>query len=255
MPSPSNALASPALRSGQVDLLYSAAATPFSSRAPSATWPVPSRLASGTELARTIMARSLAAAVCTDPGLTPSPRGAAGRGQAPRGERAERHGEPFGLGDVGLQGRRVRVHRAVQDQGPDPVREQLGVPGAQVGAVGLAQVGEPGLAERGAEHVHVPGRVLGADVRQQRPGVLLAPLRVQLGLRDDRGQFGRAGGHLVGAQVPVQLRAGQAGQRGLAAGDAARVEADDVEPGQQRGRNSLRAASAYCTPEPPGPRG
>jgi len=164
------------------------------------------------------------------------PQRAAGARAAPRGERAERGLEPFGLDGVGLQARRVRVHRAVQDQRPDPVREQLGVPGAQVGAVGLAQVGEPGLAERGAEHVQVAGRVLGADVGQQRPGVLLAPGRVELALPNHGGELRGVVRHLVGGQVLVQLRAGHAGQRGLAAAHPARVEADDVEPGPHGGR-------------------
>jgi hypothetical protein len=66
VPSPANAPSRPVFRSGQYDVLYRAAATPFSSIAPSATWPSPSLLASGTELARTTRAWSLATAASAD---------------------------------------------------------------------------------------------------------------------------------------------------------------------------------------------
>ena len=53
-------------------------------------------------------------------------------------------------------------------------REQLGVGGAEQGAVREAEVGELGVAEGLADHVHVPGRVDRADVgklgRRSGPG-------------------------------------------------------------------------------------
>src|SRR5439155_16210427 len=60
--------------------------------------------------------------------------------------------------------------------------------------------------------------------------------RVEPGLLDDGGELRGGVRRLVGREVRVQLGAGHTGHRGLAAGHAARVEADDVEPGQHGGR-------------------
>ncbi len=105
---------------------------------------------------------------------------AGGPAQAVGDERPERDLESLRLDAVHVQRGLGRIHGSIQDQGPHVRREQLGVPGAQVGAVGLAEVGELGVAERGAQHVHVPGGVGRADIRQQGTGSLLAAPREQL---------------------------------------------------------------------------
>ena len=176
MPFPSKAAVSPSRRYGQNDLLYRAEATPFSSSAELPRLP--------GDLALQRLGRGL-----VEHRLDPRDGGghrlavrerAGGPAQAVGHEGPQRDLEPLRLDDVHVQRGFPGVHGPVQDQRAHVAREQLGVPGAQVGAVGLAEVGELGVAERGAEHVHVPGGVGGADIRQQGTGLLLAAPREQL---------------------------------------------------------------------------
>ena len=73
-------------------------------------------------------------------------------------------------------------------------REQLRVPGAEVGPVGLAEVGELAVAERGAQHVQVAGRVRGCRCRAAASRRSLAHSRANsLLCGDDGGQLGGRG--------------------------------------------------------------
>lgn len=67
-----------------------------------------------------------------------------------------------------------RVDGAVQHEPVGPPGEELGVDGAQIGAVRVADVGEFPLAEDRAEQVHVAGGVAGGEVREHVPRLLLA---------------------------------------------------------------------------------
>lgn len=108
----------------------------------------------------------------------------------------------------------------------DPLRVQLGVDRAEVGAVGVAEVVDPAGAQRPADHVQVLGRADRVHVRQHIAVLLAAGLGE--GLRpvavDPLRAVGRR--HRVRAhriEVP-----GQAVQGRGALADAARVEADHV---------------------------
>ncbi len=103
------------------------------------------------------------------------------------------------LGEVGVVPDLGRVDDGVQDQAPHPVRVQLGVDGAQVGAVRVAEVVHLPRAERRADGVHVPRGAHRVDVRQQVPVLLAArlgegPRAREVGLLDGLG-----GGQGVGA--------------------------------------------------------
>ena len=173
--------------------------------------------------------------------------GRAGRSTNWRGSRTERAprdqaGAVGGEGvEAGLEGRRrsarrrscavaVGVDGAVEHQGAHLVGEQLGVGGAERGAVGVAEVGQLLVAERLAEPVHVPGGVDGVEgaaarrrtprrSRRRPPAVeregvveLLVGRRPRLGGERSRS-FGRRRCTRPGVDRP----------------DAAGVEADDVE--------------------------
>ena len=128
---------------------------------------------------------------------------------------------------------RHRPGGRVEGQGAHPVREQVGVHGAQVAPVGPAEIAELLVADGRPQQVEVAGDVLGADVGQQVPA-----------LRDaGADQRPRPGGRVaepgaVGPEEPgrgeggVVLLAGEAGDRAAAVGPA-RVEADDVEAAAQ----------------------
>ena len=117
---------------GQYDRLYSAAATPFSSMAPSATWPLPSWLDSGAELARVIRPCSFASAAATGP---PWPSGQSAEARHHDANAPNATWNPAAWTVFGLQRWRIRVHRTVQDQRSHPAREQLRVPSTQVRSV------------------------------------------------------------------------------------------------------------------------
>ncbi len=112
--------------------------------------------------------------------FSPAMRASIGRPEVPaRLPGAGRAGRAVGEEGVelGVEGRRLvhaeadgilgRVDGAVEDHGPDVGREQLGVGGAEEGPVGEAEVGELGVADGLADLVHVPGRVVGADMGEQ----------------------------------------------------------------------------------------
>ena len=84
-----------------------------------------------------IKTRTLAFRLPNTPTHAPAarPERAAGRGQAPGGERLERPLEPLGLSDGGPQRGRLRVDGSVQDQRPHAVREQPRVPRTQIRSV------------------------------------------------------------------------------------------------------------------------
>jgi hypothetical protein len=92
------------------------------------------------------------------------------------GERVERPLEADGLLDVLLDGALCRVQRAVQHHRPDPLREGLGVAGADPGAVGEAEVGQLLVTQHRAQDVQVAHHLPGAQVGQHRgtPGALRA---------------------------------------------------------------------------------
>jgi hypothetical protein len=79
------------------------------------------------------------------------------------GEGVERLLEPgrLRLGD----GERVllRVDRAVEDERPHLARVEVGVGGAEEGAVGVAQVGEAFVADGASDRLEVPYRLIGAE--------------------------------------------------------------------------------------------
>ncbi len=151
------------------------------------------------------------------------------------GERTQCHLESLALDGIHAEGGGIRVNGPVKHQRAHVGREQLRVPGAQVGPVRLAEVGELAVAERGAQHVHVPRGALRAHVGQQRPGVPLASTGEELALRDDHGQLRRIGRGVVGLEIPVQLRPGHAVHSRLTAAYATRVESNHVEPGAHGG--------------------
>ena len=136
---------------------------------------------------------------------------------------------------------RHRVERdvdgAVEHEPADLVREQVGVGRSELGAVGGAEVVELRLAQRGAEHVHVAGRLDRRDVRRRcrraAVGVGDAPGPEVVEAVDDLADLRVVVGHRVGLEERVHLLVGEAvDRRGLAG--AARVEADDVEVVGQR---------------------
>ncbi len=143
------------------------------------------------------------------------------------------------LAEVGVVPDVVRADDGVQDQPPHPLRVELGVDGAQIGAVRVAEVVELLGTERRADRVHVPRGAHRVDVRQD------VRVRVAAGVGEGLGalEVGPLGARRVrqgvgahGVEVPRQ-----AVQRRTAPADPARVEADDVVLGghlrRQRGRH------------------
>ena len=124
-----------------------------------------------------------------------------------------------------------RVHGAVERQGPDPGRVEVGIHGAQVGAVGETQVAQLRVADGGAEQVEVADGVLGAgEVHQVAAGLAAARGVLSAGPQrpphcravDDRSALGPV-------QPPDRAGRGLARDAGRAAVGAAGVETDEVE--------------------------
>src|SRR5690606_11721372 len=149
-------------------------------------------------------------------------------GDAVLGEGAQGGLEALGLLDQQFGGGERRVDGAVQDEGADVLGELLGVEGSEVGAVGGAVVGELVVAQGGAEDVHVAGGVDGAHVGELVRGLGLAVLGELLAFRSEGAGLLLVVRGGVGGEEVVELGAGVAAD-GVAAGDAAGVEADDVE--------------------------
>ncbi len=144
----------------------------------------------------------------------------------------ERALEPLGLVEVALERVLRGVDDGVEHRVADPLGEQVGVDGAQFGAVGDAEVVQLVVAQRLAHDVQVAGRARGVHMPEHLPGVLPASVHVRL----------------VGGQRRLQLvivvRGGVDGVRVVdllvalafdarARADAARVEADEVVTGAQ----------------------
>lgn len=126
----------------------------------------------------------------------------------------------------------VRVDDGVEDGPADVLREEMGVDAAEFGAVRDAEVVELVVAEDLAHQVHVPGGVLGADVRQGGARVLVAAGRVLLLRVGERQLLGLVVGGEVEGVVGVELLVGEAFHR-VAAAHPARVERDQVEAAAQ----------------------
>lgn len=191
------------------------------------------------------------------PGRTSSPHGGAVQQRAEQGagvaavQRAGRRtGAPVRELAVGLLHRdrlgllvgpavQAVVHVGVEGHGADAVRVTLGVLLTDAGAVGDAVVADPALAEGGADGVHVADDARGVHVVDERAGQVAAVL-AEGAVRGPQGaEGGRAvgieEGALVGHPIAVALHR-------IAEAYAARVEADDVEPFQQFGREGVGRA-------------
>ena len=149
-----------------------------------------------------------------------------------------------------------RVDDAVEHHRPDAVGEEVGVGGAQVGAVRRPQVGQPLVADRLPQPVQVPRHVGRREMRQEGGVALAAAAGEVLGGAQPRRLLVRTDGH-GGYGREERGPLGEAGEAadGRALADAARVEADDVEPRAQRLRQRGVHERKSSTPEPPGPPG
>ena len=107
------------------------------------------------------------------------------------------------LGVGGLRAGQRRVLRAVQGHAPDAAREELGIGGADRGAVGVAEVVELFVADRGAQDIEVARRIGLAHVIDETG---------DLGVRPARGGIGGAPGDRRRPEDVVDLR----GRGGLA---------------------------------------
>jgi hypothetical protein len=134
-----------------------------------------------------------------------------------------------------------RVLRAVQDHGPHPAGEQVGVGQADEGPGRLAEEGELAVAHQPTQVVQVPDGVGGGDVGQQ----LAVALAAALGELDGLGQVApllrASGGHgLVLPEGRPLGGVGKAADRGAAPGTAG-VPADDVEAAPGLGVQGIAA--------------
>ena len=153
----------------------------------------------------------------------------------------ERLLERGGLADLLLDLVRVGVDGAVEDHRSNLVGVGLGVERSDPGAVRVAEIGQLVVAEAGADRVEILCHVGGSEVGQE----LLAHLvhaaldELLVLLLDVRDALRRVIHRGVGAQ-PVVVRVGVAPHRGRGLGDAAWIEADEIEPLahrlRQRGR-------------------
>ncbi len=121
-----------------------------------------------------------------------------------------------------------QIDRSVQHEPADPLREQLCVGGAELGAVGRPEVAERRLSEDGAQDVHVARRLDGAHVGGQRARPLRAAAQHRLGEADEPATLGCRVGVGVGGDVLVERPVTQAVHLGALARPAG-IEADDVE--------------------------
>ena len=132
-----------------------------------------------------------------------------------------------------LRGRQGGVDGAVEHEATHPPGELLGVPGAQVGAVGGAVVGEHLVAEHRAQHVHVVHRADRVEVGQRGPAPAPARLREGRGLGHQVLHLGGSVGGGVGGVELVELPVVQARHRRGVPG-APRIPPDEVERTTQR---------------------
>ena len=155
-------------------------------------------------------------------------------------EKGRQHAVRVGPGD--------RVEVRVQDHVPGRGGEQVGVGGAEPGAVGHAEVVQHRGADRLAQQVHVPGHI-GGGVMVEQAAVALGAPRVEPGPGPFPGRFlpGADGedGQAAEGQAPEELalrRHGrEAAHRGAVA-EPAGVERDDVVPSRDRRRELPEAA-------------
>jgi len=169
----------------------------------------------------------------------------------------ERLLERGGLADLLLDLVGVGVDGAVEDHRSNLVGIGLGVGRSDAGAVRVAEIGQLLVAEPGAYRFEILGHIDGSDVGQELLAHLVhAALDELLVLLFDMGDALRGVFHRgVGAQ-PVVVRVGVTPRRRSGVGDAARIEADEIEPLTDR----LRAAWGPLTrrsrqPDSPGPPG
>ena len=146
------------------------------------------------------------------------------------------------------------IDRTVEDQRAHASGNAAAYSVAEVGAVREAEVRQLVVAERGADPVEVAHRVLGGEVRQQRP-------------RTSPRTSRRASAHRRRARrAPVGRRARSRGSStssrlsshwtGALSPDAPRVEADDVEAvADLRREAGGGVAHEVETPDAPGPPG
>ncbi len=180
------------------------------------------------------------------PGSAGCPRRRCRRGSSRRGRRtprrtpAARSRSPWPAPGSDPASRPTGRARRRAPSGPTWLGEQVGVRRPDERAVGRAEVAQLAVAERRAQHVdvlghldrgHVPDQVAAlpqavvAELGEQAVGVLRLGRGVRVGVGGDQG---------------VELLGALALQR-VARADAARVEPDDVEGGQQLGPERGRA--------------
>jgi hypothetical protein len=124
-----------------------------------------------------------------------------------------------------------RLHRPVEHQCPHPIREQLGIRGAESGAVREADVAQLVVAERRAQRVEVARCVVGADVGLECQRFGRARVGPGEGVGDQRlPAVVVAGGQQRDIVVEVDLAVDR-----RARPDPARVERHQVEPIGERG--------------------
>ena len=162
--------------------------------------------------------------------------------------------QPCGLG-TSARRPRDRVDDAVDDEGPDLSREKVGVGLAEDRAVGVAEVVQLLVADQLAEPVQVAGDVGGGHVPEDGAAVGRAgrsqflvgdALLLFLGRGLGKGNGGQVGNRLLEGVVAAQRRASR---------NAARVEADDVEPGPDLKREELSDAAGEVDARPARPAG
>ena len=132
------------------------------------------------------------------PGSPPLRNGQLRSGRAVGQERVERALEADDLAAGLVEDVAVRVDGAVDHHRPHRLREHRGVGGAQLAAVGEAEVADLLLAQRLADLVHVPGRVLRGDVREDARRCWTSQRAAEvLGRVDERLLLGRRVGRRV----------------------------------------------------------
>ena len=159
------------------------------------------------------------------------PSGQSGFVGAVGGVVVERLLERGGLADLLLDLVGIGVDGAVEDHRSHLVGIRLGVERPDPGAVRVAEIGQLVVAKAGAYRVKILGHVGGSDVGQELLAHLVhAALDELLVFLLDVGDALRGVFHRgVGAQ-PVVVRVGVAPHRRCGVGDAAGIEADEIEP-------------------------
>ena len=135
--------------------------------------------------------------------------------------------EPGRLLDLHRFGIERGIDGPVEHERPNPVRELLGVPGAEIGPIRAAVVRQGLVAERGADAVEVARGAFGGQVREQVAGVLLARVDELLHAGDESGALRLRLGRPIERIEAVEV---VGAVDGVALADATWIEADDVEP-------------------------